>query len=137
LPHQKAVPGIRRSGRVVAAARRIVELGKRQHDTAIGQFVPDLMIALRTIDGTQDHDVGFISDLPPCVARREGNVGNDGIARIGRVKFTLDATDQFFIWADIAERAAFEDRRLNASYLYLEDAGLRRLRGRQHGCADA
>ena len=49
------------------------------------------MISLRPVDRAQDHDVGFILDLAACVARREANVGYDGIVRIGGIELTQDA----------------------------------------------
>ena len=103
LPHQKAITCVRRFCWVIAAARHIVELRERYDRAPIGQLVPYLVVAFGTIDWAEDHDVGFILDLAACVARREADIGNDGIVWIGGIYLAANSADEFFVRTGGAE----------------------------------
>src|SRR5271169_1042033 len=67
-------------------------------------------IAAREIDGFQEFYVGRIFDHAARVPRREADVLNPGVGRIGRIKLAVDAADEMDISADLAERRAAERR---------------------------
>src|SRR5215472_13058765 len=91
------------------------------------------MVALRTIDGAQNQDVGFVFDPRACISRSEAEISNNGIAWMAGIDFPANSADEFFVLTDIAERPTFKGGGLDPRDRYFRDAGLRGLEGRQYG----
>ena len=89
------------------------------------------MVALCRIDRTQDEQVGFILDLPGGIARRSRNIGDAGIAWIGRIQFAFRHADDALIRTGRAECRSVGEC-LHPIDAHLRDARLTRRRGRNH-----
>ena len=68
------------------------------------------MVTSAQVHRLQDEDIHRIFDLAVRIARRELDVGDNRIVRIGRINLTVRLATQLFVRADTAERPAFERR---------------------------
>jgi hypothetical protein len=72
------------------------------------------MIAVRESDRLQDKNVHRILDHPPCIARCQLDVSDNGVARIIGIDFAECAHPDFLVLANLAKRHALKGRRLDS-----------------------
>ena len=83
---------------------------RRELAAAIGHVQQQRAVAARRIGGTQDHDVGGRFHFAVRIARRLGEIGDDGVAIVGRIEGDGGARGDPLIGTDVAKAAAGEGR---------------------------
>src|SRR2546430_17383360 len=88
------------------------------------------MVGLRRIDRSQNIEVSGILDHARSVPRSEVEIRDDRIPRIVRVDLAIDASHQFLVLPNLAERTSVKRGRLDACDFHTGYAGRlsRRLR---------
>ena len=84
--------------------------------------LPQPVTTQRAIDWPQDEDARRVLDLAGGVLRREPEINDDRVTRIGRIDLTVRAADELFVLPDRAERGCAERRRLDPSDLDSRDS---------------
>ena len=92
-----------------------------------GNFVEQNSAGLRKIDRDRDRKRRRILHHSPRIARREFDVGDDGIERTLRIQLAVNVAAEPFVWADMAEVLALKGRGV---VLLDHDANNSRVRGR-------
>ena len=83
---------------------------RRELSAAIGHLQQQRAVAVRGIGGTQDHDVGGRFHFAVRIARRLREIGDDGVAIVGRIEGDGGARGDPLIGADVTKASAGECR---------------------------
>lgn len=91
---------------------------------AVRDIVDEDGVHLGYVDGFPEREGGGVFNKAARVARGKLEIGNDGVARIDGIEFTISMARQSFISANCAERAAIVGGRLHIVYDDARDSGV-------------
>jgi hypothetical protein len=105
--HEQAAPCVGRRRRIVAA--HAVE-GTVSLVAAIDDIIEDSLVALRHVHGFDNVHIGRIFDHAVGVARRQVDVGNEGVTAVQRIDLAVRSGEDLLVGADGSERQSPERR---------------------------
>ena len=81
----------------------VVEGVQRQPAPAVDDLEEQHAVAAGLVGGFQQLDAGAVFHHAARVVRRQADVLDDGVARIGRVEFAIGPPGQMLVWSDGAK----------------------------------